>query len=1347
MTFMKSFSLLIICCLIISTCSSIELINLTPKGQNDRYALGSTNTCTLKYTLLVSDPSGLVQFDQVYTGGTRNANINSTTTVYTVTTEGIPLGTTEIQYSVTAGDSTQQTFSIENYNCLASPVVKFSFLLDLSPLSKQFYFKVPTLTLKNTPDITVSCTNGIICTVKQKLYNIYGLGIEYPITSFSRNFEIQVSFDATSQSGGLTQAAPFSSITPTFDSIQSLPPTGANLGFFSSYLQFSSENQNETPFFLTSQGKYPIPISGSPLGQTTYLREFISYSNPTNTIYLAKEDNPASTVAQSSPILTIVQNFPTQPVGDIAARETDPNCFVIDYSAAILTAPRTSYSITFTNRTRPLVWPFGYVSGTNHTTLMMSFSFPIANTSYNTLYSVTLLYTDSYNIFLHNVDNQAPFIESMEMIQVPNKFAVLLRMHITDSTGFLYLAQSTSKLLLLTKSDLVYGDFFDGWYERYIDLKRYGYTSSYNLCDVSNNCETYEQVPVANRVYLYPPIIQPPVFPTDFYKNTITNISFEKNNIDLTNQSVQNTMYITMSNSIPSIPPAIALPFSAGDSENDIMYDLDWFTDGQWNSSSNRFEVPFTLPMNMYTSSVRYRVSYLDNVYDADYIETFVNQVTARLSVASNNADVLGPVITSMTAFPSTTVSIETSETIQAGFDITISDDLNGFRNGNITLVNSYGVEYFYEFLLKNATNTLSAKEHVFRFAFFVDANCLATTYSIKKLYLFDNAGLMSTYGVDDSRKALYTFDFNQIPTVSVSCNYVHPPDDSPPLLKSLSAPATLDVSDSSRLVNIQLVVQDVGSGINLNINPTVYLQGLGFDMVECKTSLINSNKTTSTYRCSTSVPFLFGYPEGIFLSVYGIVDNHSNYRGYSTSLLKDSSLQSRIPTYKIAGIIPPIIASTSSIGKDGGVLSIYGNGFSLTDQSFVQIDLLDGQGYKPVLQTFNGSSLLVVNIFDKLFSPFKIKVLANSLKSNEYIVKPIGYVDSSSSSDSSDSSDSNVDSSVDSSDENESCINNCGGPERGICTTKGCKCNTGWIGVDCMSKVAPIDLPKTNTTNPSVDIILNNSNIKFKGSVSIISLVERSNTDQIVNEYPIDTWAHSNEIIDGIENNHYAKILVNKNDQSYVNLNVTTQFFGQDRNITFAGMAYLMNQNTMKFSINITKYTFTSQTNYLQVVMAASMSADTGDSICSEQFYGSLSNSEYFKLQVDDTSLYGKFIKRAIIDKRIETITNTFLNDTMITKPKESSTLIGINVRYYQQSVQLDPDFSMLVEISKASKTCSAKDKAGLTTAQLAGIIVAASVVFIGLAIVGGFFLFKRFKYSAPILKMRNLGKKNNSA
>ncbi|EGC33400.1 hypothetical protein DICPUDRAFT_80826 [Dictyostelium purpureum] len=146
------------------------------------------------------------------------------------------------------------------------------------------------------------------------------------------------------------------------------------------------------------------------------------------------------------------------------------------------------------------------------------------------------------------------------------------------------------------------------------------------------------------------------------------------------------------------------------------------------------------------------------------------------------------------------------------------------------------------------------------------------------------------------------------------------------------------------------------------------------------------------------------------------------------------------------------------------------------------------------------------------------------------------------------------------------------------------------------------------------------------------------------------------------------------------------------------------MYPSTIKYTIEIGNYPFQSSLTSLQLVMSALLQSNTTDNICSAKEFGETTsgdNSNYLKIQVDDHSLYGRFIKRGFIDSTIKSVSNILLDKDMnpITSTQTLQSYIGI---------QIDPDFSVLLDSSSASsKTnsiCLRKSK--LTGSQIAVLL-----------------------------------------
>ncbi|KAN0040612.1 hypothetical protein ACTA71_008950 [Dictyostelium dimigraforme] len=274
-------------------------------------------------------------------------------------------------------------------------------------------------------------------------------------------------------------------------------------------------------------------------------------------------------------------------------------------------------------------------------------------------------------------------------------------------------------------------------------------------------------------------------------------------------------------------------------------------------------------------------------------------------------------------------------------------------------------------------------------------------------------------------------------------------------------------------------------------------------------------------------------------------------------------------------------------------------------------------------------------------------------------------------------------------------CIDNCGGPDQGLCVSSGCSCISPWIGNDCKSKIVFIPQPSTNYSDPSIEIPLfetyNNTNNEtetklFHSLISIVKLRELDFNSNEINSFSFKEWEYykiNNEI------SQYKTNFINLGFTT--NITVTLQWFNNDSTIEFGNQIINMNPSTIKYTVEISEYKFSSKLNQLQLIMKASISVNKTDEICSDKEFGETSNgddSNYLKVQVDNHSLYGRFIKRALIDSIPRSIDNVQLDSSMkiVDSASLSQSYIGISVPYFKRNIVLDPDFSLLIGSSPSS-------------------------------------------------------------
>ncbi|KAN0030542.1 hypothetical protein ACTA71_009182 [Dictyostelium dimigraforme] len=337
---------------------------------------------------------------------------------------------------------------------------------------------------------------------------------------------------------------------------------------------------------------------------------------------------------------------------------------------------------------------------------------------------------------------------------------------------------------------------------------------------------------------------------------------------------------------------------------------------------------------------------------------------------------------------------------------------------------------------------------------------------------------------------------------------------------------------------------------------------------------------------------------------------------------------------------------------------------------------------------------------------------------------------------------------------------NPCGGVSQGTCTKNGCVCRSPWVGSDCSSKVIIIPQPSKNYSNPTIQLETNGDDINrnytddtlFKSIISIVKLRELDFNSKEVNSFNFEKWQFNE--IDNSTYKYESNITVpsaNLNENSTItNVTITLQWFDKETNVSFAGDIIKMNPSSIKYTIEISKYKFANQLNRLQLVMSAMLGINKTDGICSNKEFGEQSNEEnsnYLKIRIENHSIYGRFIKRAIVDKtKITSLENSMLDsstllDSTIDHQTDSisspEAYIGITIPYYQNHIIIDPDFSMLLdsrEIKSTSSICS-KNGSGLSGSKIAAIVICSTFFAVAIGI-GAFYYWYKKKYDEDLVK-----------
>ncbi|KAM9980827.1 hypothetical protein ACTFIY_003135 [Dictyostelium cf. discoideum] len=785
------------------------------------------------------------------------------------------------------------------------------------------------------------------------------------------------------------------------------------------------------------------------------------------------------------------------------------------------------------------------------------------------------------------------------------------------------------------------------------------------------------------------------------------------------------------------------------------------------------FQVEFFLPKNSLPGNIPFALFFKNDLF-------ILGQSlgpNAQFNVISENCDLYGPIFENIIKI-SNTVS---GDFFLFGWNLTISDPINGFAGGYIVIKGTDGSIY---------NKTIIPTENIYSDTYFVSVNisspCAKHNLIITDVVLFDTENNNSTFSIFNEFEGFYRslfnpfinfIDDNSINKISVNC-ITEAIDDTPPIIKSMFvSPNEIDISSISRGVVINFNVVDSESGLKKDTLPTVYLSSVDLDKIECP--IINVtvlDKFNSLYRCTVNVPLGFGYPYGLLISIYGLVNNGGTFGGYSTAGLKENGFPHFINTTFALGY--PIIEGVSRISTLGGEIWITGKGLLGVDyaiiESFNKFFVYKAIGNSAILLT--GIPSLTPN---KKYSIFVVK--GENVSNSIYFIpyeKVIGSpspteTPSTTPSITPSTTPSTTPSITPSTTPTIKCSGTpeCGGSLKGYCNSGNCVCFSPWIGVDCTSKIIIVEPPRVNTSNPSSEIetpISNSSNIEeaavYKSFVVLISLRELDFNDVVINQHYFSKWLFS-EI--SPLSSRYITNITNKDGKSISQVTAITEWFTKETNISFGGSDLTMNPSSLKYTISIDSYPFRDKLCRLELLMSASFTSSKTDDICSSQEFTTTktaaavssnsndgnesSGNNYLKIQIGDHSMFARFLKRGIIDDKTVTIDNRQItNDdddkttsTIENSEYHSSALIGIIIPYFKNYSIIDPDFSVIIDHQSSSPSspnsiCSPTSNSGLSKSSLVGIIIGGVAFFLVIVICIIYFLYKTNPVPFKLIKQR---------
>ncbi|EAL61944.1 hypothetical protein DDB_G0291027 [Dictyostelium discoideum AX4] len=1245
-------------------------------------------------------------------------------------------------------------------------------------------------------------------TYDSQIVKVYKMGGNLFRIVYNENFYLSQNLDIWSIdftfpiSNNLIISVPFKNrgniVTNEIYDLKLYPPSGNFVLYsnvFGSLLSFRIKSNLLNPVYrLGTLGYYstPRPILGKPNNLTFIATCLPIMANGMNFSLYGQNETQPSFKEYSNFFVNITESprlqTPNSKLTSIKDNSTVGMAMVTsEYNGTEFKFDFNPFQLEYKQTFTITDFPFGFIGGNNEM-VKFGFSLPINLISISPLNILTICMPRCITkmrgdfepfITLPNSDVGRFEIQSFTSSYIGNlKFLNRIEIKSIGSpnlSSVSYLKIMNSKNTVHDNGMLVSGTASDGIWEYLTEIKFELVEISNAITENSIKIEGNLDYPVTYGFgdYLYQignnisKLTYPSINLKNYnYLNDLVQVSFLYNDIDITDQSVDNIMFFTFNNIEDYKDLSIGFYLTDEKSLNDIRFENSIFTIlnpnykfAVWDQTTNRFRVNFKVPANTLPGNISYALV-LDNtnLIDSNYLSN-----EYQLRATSIKVDIYGPIVTKIIKQHN-------------GWLFTIQDEINGFRDGFL-IVKGLLDSSFYNITI-NMSNLIEGSgdkiigdyKIIIPLEFGIgSSNCITQDYLITQASLFDTYGNNNTYvkyftleyyentqSFESTRNPFIHF-INDSSPFSINYYCTGELDSSPPNLISFkTSRSSMDVGSLDRSITFTFQAQDLESGFKQGQNPIVYLVPQRLAMEQCRATPTITNSTTITFSCTIEVPVGFGYPDGFLVSVYGFINNRGTYSGFSSKDIKDlNPLQQDWFVSTDFSFNIPIITSVSEFTNKDSTLFIFGKNFRTVDTAIIYISNGSDINLKTITKTY--SSFIKLTEVPLIDIPFKLLLLDSNqinIKSNEFLINPIVY---------------NFNYSGPTytpeptlqptlqptisplpTNPPQKCLGNpeCGGKNKGYCQSGfGCICYSPWYGVDCTSKIIIIPTPQTNTSQPTVEIPItgggggqetNSTEFLFKSLVTLVSIRELDFKGEVIKTFPFDKWVF--EDID-LTTGRYNTSIVSQNGNDIKTTNITTiiQWFNSSKNITFAGQELQMNPSSVKFTIEIENYVFSSALNNLELVMFASiLSTDESDDFCSLKQFGDTTNgdnSNYIKLQVQDHSMYGRFIKRAVVDGNIVGIENTLLDEFQNTIAESTShstqTFIGIKIPHFKNKVIIDPDFFVLLDSESASGENSICSKSnGLSASKIAGIVIG-SVCFVAIIVISVVYIFIKNKNS----------------
>ncbi|KAK5576614.1 hypothetical protein RB653_007758 [Dictyostelium firmibasis] len=332
----------------------------------------------------------------------------------------------------------------------------------------------------------------------------------------------------------------------------------------------------------------------------------------------------------------------------------------------------------------------------------------------------------------------------------------------------------------------------------------------------------------------------------------------------------------------------------------------------------------------------------------------------------------------------------------------------------------------------------------------------------------------------------------------------------------------------------------------------------------------------------------------------------------------------------------------------------------------------------------------------------------------------------------------------------NKECPNDCTSKTNGQCnkTTGFCHCFINWYGFDC--SIYQNQSPNSPSTNTSIDYNSGNANVTNQETIfqiSIYLLLEVDINGQTVKEYKLNNnWVINNNN----NNNNNNNSSNNSNDLIYTfvqsiqnngscNITYRIEEIKELKNISFAGIDYSVEGGSIKTTISIENYKYSSNLNTLQLQFKSLATTNENnedyDNECNENETTINENQQqgYITIKKNAKMLMGRFLNRIISDGR-----STFISTSVISKDNDSI-VVAMNLPHCLNCF-IDPDYSVLISPEFKSSCEDTENK----KRWLIPVVVVIPIVSISLIVALSYILYRKNIKKAFLRKLKMIDLSN---